>query len=189
MDSYILDFTDAKNLKIKTLGELEIVNIPYIFNIENGKILEENGDILYSVQKLESNRLSLTMGDNSTTVVNFNNLQSSNIVLHDSEILVLLQNKKWGKDTNTILFTNEPYKVLNEIDTHFKVFFEKDEKNQEIYRGAWLLDSYDGSIFLELFSERYNIKVIYQIKEISENSIKAIATDETGEFLILEFNK
>lgn len=188
MDSYILDFTDEKNLKIKTLGDNEIIDVPYCFNPENGFIYEDNGEILYCVQKMNSNKLSLKMGEKSTTTVSLIKLEN-NKSIGFSDANGLLMSGKWLKDNTSIRFTDEPYKVLNEIETNFKVFVERDEKTQKEYKGAWLLDSYDGMILLELFSERFNHKAIYQIQSISQDSLEAISTDDKGELLVLKFSR
>jgi hypothetical protein len=189
MDSYILDFTDFKNLKIKTLAEPEIINIPYTFNIKDGKIYEDNGNLLYCVLKMDNNRLSLKMGERSTTTVNLIRIEDKSSKLTVDEISKLLQSGKWTKDLNSIQFINEQYKVLNQIDTNFKVFIEKDEKSKKEYRGAWLLDSYDGIVLLELYSERFGLKAIYQISEINNDYLKATSTNDKGESLVLEFKR
>ena len=189
MDNYILDFTDLKNLKIKTLGESELTTIPYSFNNANGNVYEDNGELLYSVLKIDNTKLSLKMGERSTTTVNFVTIDDKSSKLPINEIIKLLQKDKWEKDSNSIQFTNEPYKVLNQIETNFKVFIEKDEKSKKEYKGAWLLDSYDGMVLLELYSERFNLKAIYQVNDISNNILKAISTNDKGESLLLEFKR
>jgi len=189
MDNYILDFTDFKNLKIKTLGEPDLTTIPYSFNSTNGNIYEGSGELLYSVLKIDNTKLSLKMGDRSTTTVNFVKIDDKSSKLPLDEISKLLQKDKWVKDSNSIQFTNEPYKVLNQIETNFKVFIEKDEKSNKEFKGAWLLDSYDGIILLELYSERLNLKAIYQVNDISDNIVKAISTNDNGESLLLEFKR
>lgn len=189
MDSYILDFTDTKNLKIKTLGDDEIVDVPYTFNTDNGLIYEDTGEILYGVLKLDSNKLSLKMGEKSTTTVSLIKLENSGIPVQVAETLEFLKKDKWVKDFNSIQFTDEPYKALNQIETKFNVFIEQDEKNKKEYKGAWMLDSYDGVILLELFSERFNHKAIYQIRTINDESLKAISTSDKGELLPLEFTR
>ena len=189
MDSYILDFTDFKNLKIKTLAEHEITTIPYTFNSKNGNIYEDSGELLYSVLKVDDNKLSLKMGERSTTTVNLVRIDNNSSKLPIHDIAILLQKDKWIKDSNSIRFTNEPYKVLNQIETNFKVFIEKDEKSNKEYKGAWLLDSYNDIVLLELFSERFNLKAIYQINTISNDFLKAISTNDKGESLLLEFKR
>lgn len=189
MDNYILDFTDFKNLKIKTLGEPELTTIPYLFNNTNGNVYEDSGELLYSVLKIDNTKLSLKMGERSTTTVNFVTIDGKSSKLPLDEIAKLLQKDKWIKDSNSIQFTNEPYKVLNQIETNFKVFIEKDEKSNKEFKGAWLLDSYDGIILLELYSERLNLKAIYQVNDISPNILKAISTNDKGESLLMEFKR
>jgi hypothetical protein len=189
MDNYILDFTDFKNLKIKTLGESELTTIPYSFNNVNGNVYEDSGELLYSVLKIDNTKLSLKMGERSTTTVNFVAIEDKSSKLPLDEIAKLLQKDKWIKDSNSIQFTNEPYKVLNQIETNFKVFIEKDEKSNKEYKGAWLLDSYNDIVLLELFSERFNLKAIYQINTISNDFLKAISTNDKGESLLLEFKR
>lgn len=189
MDSYILDFTDNKNLKIKTLGDNEIVDVPYTFNTDNGLIYEDTGEILYGVLKLDSNKLSLKMGEKSTTTVSLIKLEDNSTPLVITETLEFLKKGKWIKDFNSIQFTDEPYKVLNQIETKFRVFIERDEKTKKEYKGAWMLDSYDGVMFLELFSERFNHKAIYQISSINDEFLKAVSTSDKGESLPLEFTK
>lgn len=189
MDNYILDFTDVKNLKIKTLGESEVTIIPYSFNSENGNIYDDRRELLYSVLKVDNTKLSLKMGERSTITANFVRIEDKSSKLPLDEIAKLLKNDKWIKDSNSIQFTNEPYKVLNQIETNFKVFIEKDEKSNKEFKGAWLLDSYNGIVLLELYSERFNLKAIYQINHISNDFLKAISTNDKGESLLLEFKR
>lgn len=189
IDSYILDFTDPKNLRIKTLGENEIVDVPYTFNADNGLIYEDTGEILYGVLKVNSNKLSLKMGEKSTTTVSLIKLEDISTPLQITETLEFLKKDRWRKEFNSIRFTDEPYKVLNEIITNFKVFIESDEKSKKEYRGAWRLDTYGGVMLLELFSERFNHKAIYQIRIINDESLKAVSTSDKGELLPLEFTR
>ncbi|MFW0735993.1 hypothetical protein [Flavobacterium sp. T12S277] len=189
MDNYILDFTDVKNLKIKTLGESEVTIIPYSFNSENGNIYDDRRELLYSVLKVDNTKLSLKMGERSTITANFVRIEDKSSKLPLDEIAKLLKNDKWIKDSNSIQFTNEPYKVLNQIETNFKVFIEKDEKSNKEFKGAWLLDSYNGIVLLELYSERFNLKAIYQINHISNDFLKAISTNDKGKSLLLEFKR
>ena len=77
---------------------------------------------------------------------------------------------------------------FTEIATNFKIFIEQDSKSEAKFKGAWLIDSYEGLYFLELYSERFNFKSIYQIQHISETEIKAISTDNNGQVLVMELS-
>lgn len=188
MDSYILDFINSSDLKIKTLGDSNLIDISYRFDSENGIIYEDNGNVLYCVLKVDNNKLSLKMGEKSNTIVSLVQLDDRSSKLPLDVINNLLCEKVWIKENNSIRFTNETYKVVDQIETNFKVFVEKDENSQKEFKGAWLLDSYDGMVLLELYSERHKLKSIYQITNITKNTLNAISTSNNGESLILDFN-
>lgn len=185
-DSYILDFSDSKSMFIKTLGESEIIKVGYYFNPDNGVIYEDNGEVLYCVKRLNTDRLILKMGENSNTIVSL--VPLSDLPLKETNIINLLKNKKWGKDVNSLEFTDNQYFVADEIGTNFKIFIEQHSKSKAKFKGAWLIDSYQGLYFLELYSERSNFKSIYQIQYISETEIKAISTDKNGQHLLMELS-
>lgn len=183
-DSYILDFSDRNNLIIKTLGDNEILIVPYSFNSENGIIYEDNGEILYCVYKVSSDRLILNIGENSSTTINLRAVDDQKHF--DINFTNILKNKKWAKDCNSLEFTDENYLIAGEVQTNFKTLIEKDEALGLQSNGAWLVDSYEGLIFLELYSERFKLKTIYQIEFVSNKYIRAKSTDKQGQLLVME---
>lgn len=188
-DSYILDFTNPKILKIKTLGVLKVETIEYSFDVNTGMLYESNGDILYKVKELTSDKLVLTMGDNSKVDVFLTPLENKENSINLNSLEGILKNKKWSKDSNNIEFNDEKYMVANEIETNYKTFIEIDIKQNEPYKGAWLLDTYENILFLELFSIKFNHKAIYVVRQLNETSLKANAFSKKGEFLSFELNR
>lgn len=185
-DSYILDFTDTTKLKIKTLGDVEIENVEYSFNNSTGIIYENNGDVLYTVKELSSNKLVLTMGEKSNINVFLTPLVDAVSKIDLNSLSSLLKEKKWSNQGVSVEFTNEKYIVANEIETNYKIFTEFNNKTNKTYKGAWLIDSYENIVFLELFSERTNHKAIYVLKNLDQSYIKGNAFNKKGEFLLLE---
>lgn len=185
-DSYILDFTDSKILKIKTLGEQQIETVKYSFNEENGVIYEKNGEILYKIKELNSEKLVLIMGNDSNVNVYLTPLENRENKINLDELSTLLKKQKWNKELNSIEFKDETYLVADEIETNYKVFKETNEKENDSSKGAWLIDTYDNIVFLELFSEKFNLKAIYVVRELTNISLKAHAFNKKGEFLLFE---
>jgi hypothetical protein len=188
-DSYILDFTNPKILKIKTLGEQQIETVEYSFNHENGVIYEKNGEILYKTKELNSDKLILIMGDDNNVNVYLTRLENSEDKISLDELTTLLKKKKWNKGSNRIEFNNETYLVADEIETNYKVFEETNEIDNKSSKSAWLIDTYDNIVFLELFSEKFNHKAIYVVRELNNISLKANAFDKNGEFLLFELDR
>ena len=185
MNNYILDFSDGKTLFIKTLGDKQIVEIPYRFNSENGILFEEGGEILYVVQKLSPDRLILKMGENSTTIVSLTPLARAPL---ERDVISLIKSGIWQNGLKTIQFLDEQYNVAGEIGTNFKTFVEKNKSTKSECRGAWLLDSYKEQFFIELYSEELNYKSIYQIESISDKNLRAVSTDKFGHRLQMELS-
>lgn len=185
IDNYILDFSDKKCLVIKTLGDKDLINLEYELDINKGVISEKNGDVLYRIKELSSKKLLLYMGIDNNTVTAFFPLTISNEIKID-ELSVLLKNGKWISGNNIIQFTDEMYMVVDEIETIYNVFIEYDKDGKK-YKGAWLIDCYKDFILLELFSERYSYKGIYQITNINNSFLEAETINENGDKLEIKF--
>lgn len=188
-NNYILDFTNQKVLKIKTLGISEVETVEYSFNNKTGTIYESNGDVLYKVKELSSDKLVLIMGGNSNVYAYFSPLENSQNNVNISSLNNLLEEKKWFRDDNSIEFTNKKYMVANEIETNYKEFIEFNKKDSQPSKGAWLLDTYENILFFELFSEKLNHRAVYLIKELNEVYLKSSAYSRKGEFLLFELKR
>lgn len=185
-DNYILDFTNNKNLKIKTLGDSKIESVKYSFNSDTGIVYEDNGDILYKVKKISTDQLVLVMGEKSETEVFLTPLVDAVSKIDLISLNNTLKEKKWTNKDDSVEFIDEKYVIKNEIDTNFKIFTETNNKTKKEHRGAWLIDSYENIVFLELFSERTNHKAVYVLKKLNESYLKGDAFNKEGEFLKLE---
>lgn len=188
-NNYILDFTNQKLLKIKTLGIDEVVTIEYSFNDKTGVICESNGEVLYQIKELSSDRLVLIMGNKSNISAFFTPLENSINEININNLNSLLVEKKWFKEDNNIEFTNEKYIVANEIKTNYNIFYEYTNKENKLSKGAWLLDTYNGIIFLELFSEKLNHRAVYLTTQLNKTNLKSTAFNRKGELLFFEINR
>jgi hypothetical protein len=183
IDSYILDFSNMDTLFIKAIGENDVQTFLYSFNAVSGVINGENGEVLYTIKSLASDRLILSFGAKSTVQLNLVPLDDYVV---EVDILDKLRKCTWHKDSTSIKFTNEQFKIVNEINTNYKVYIEKNAQLKSVSEGAWQIDFYKGLCFIEFYSERWNYRRVYQIKSISHNKFIAVSTDKNGQPLVLE---